>query len=88
MSGDGENNGNSRALLGIFGAALTALVLGFGAYVASGAQKASQVESEMRVYKATIDGRLDVLLSEQQRMRLDIQKLTESVDRLAARRDK
>ena len=75
---NGENGISVKALIG---AALTALVLSFGGYLAGGVNKADTVKAEVDVFKAEIRGELALIRAEQNRMASDVSAIKAAVER-------
>jgi hypothetical protein len=75
-----ESNGNgSLSVKQIIGAAITALVLGFGSYLVGGASKADDVKSQLEVFKVEVSGQLALIRADQARVQQDLASIKEAV---------
>jgi hypothetical protein len=75
-----EHNGNI-SIKGLVGAGITALMLGFGGYLAGGVNKADTVKAEVDVFKEQINGKLALIQAEQYRQAQDIAAIKAAVEK-------
>lgn len=69
------------SIKGLIGAAVTALVLGFGSYLAGGANRADTVKAEMDVFRVDIHGQLALIRADQARMAQDVASIKAAVEK-------
>lgn len=77
---NGLGNGNGL-LVKIGGAAVVAIVIGWGSYLSASAAKAQEVD----VFRAEIRGELALIKDQQTRMQDDVKGLTRLIERMAER---
>jgi hypothetical protein len=75
------SNGNGISIKALITAAVTALLLGFGGYLAGGVNRADAVKAEVDVFKAEISGRLNLIQAEQYRQAQDIAAIRAMVEK-------